>query len=319
MLTAAAQLLRDRQLRQPAAPAPTLPTKIYSRLERLLLRVADPLVHFRYATFDLKLPLSHRLPVFLHTCPHYNRNLGRLGKLVHGRYPGLTAVDVGANVGDSVAVLRAQSSFPILCVEADPTFFNLLKQNAAQFQDVELAQAYLGEVPSELPGKLVSASGTGHVETASNGATQTIRIRTLCDVLADHPRFAAPKFVKTDTDGYDAKILRGAAPCLARSRPVLFFEYDTWFLKQANDDGLSLFQTLKDLGYTDLLVYDNLGVLQPPARLNDEQALLRIHNELCEGRPGGRYADLCAFHAEDADLFAEALKSETEYFRGRPG
>jgi FkbM family methyltransferase len=319
MLTRPGQFLRDRYLRRPARTgSPTLAARVYSRLERLVLRFEDPLVHFRFAGFDLRLPLSHRLPVFLHTCPHYNRNLGRLGKLVHQRYPGMTAIDVGANVGDSVAVLRSQSNFPILCVEADATFFDLLQQNAKQFADVELARAYLGESPSRLPGRLVSSSGTGHVQAAPNGAAETIHIRTLCDLLAEHPRFAAPKFVKIDTDGYDCKILRGAAPCLSKSKPVLFFEYDTYFLRQSNDDGLSAFATLKDLGYTDLLVYDNLGVLLGPARIDDDAALLRIHNEYCDGRPGGRYTDLCAFHAEDQGLFAAALTSESEYFKGTP-
>jgi FkbM family methyltransferase len=227
---------------------------------------------------------------------------------------------VGANVGDSVAVLRAQAQFPILCVEADARFFDLLQRNAQQFSDVALVHAYLGEAPSQLSGRLRSAEGTGHVDATSaadnGGAGETISIRTLCQVLADHPAFAAAKLIKIDTDGYDCKILRGAAPCLARSKPVLFFEYDPYFLSRQGDDGISVFQTLRELGYRDLLVYDNLGNLIGPANMGDPAQLTRIHNEYCDHRPGGRYVDLCAFHGDDADAFAAALSSESEHFRG---
>lgn len=316
------QFVRDRVVRPAGANGGALAKlrdRAWSRAERLVLKFGDPLVRFRFGPFDLRLPLSHRLPIYLQQCPHYNRNLGRIGKLLSARYPGLCAVDVGANVGDSVAVLRARAHFPVLCVEADPGFFELLRRNAAQFPDVELVRAYLGEAPSEVPGRLRSAEGTGHVEAADSG--QTISIRTLCQVLADHPRFAAAKLVKIDTDGYDCKIIRGAAPCLGRSKPVLFFEYDPYFLSRQGDDGLSVFRTLDDLGYRDLLVYDNLGRLLGPARVGDDADLSRIHNDYCDGRPGGRYVDLCAFHSDDADSFAEALRSETAFFanEGRAG
>lgn len=317
------QFVRDRVMHPANAAGGALAklrTRAWSRAERLVLKFGDPLVRFRFASFDLSLPLSHRLPIYLHQCPHYNRNLGRIGKLMHERFPDLRAVDVGANVGDSVAVLRAQAHFPILCVEADPRFFDLLRQNAAQFPDVALVRAYLGEAPSEVAGRLNSAEGTGHVEVepspARTAAVETISIRTLCQVFAEYPSFASAKLVKIDTDGYDCKILRGAAPCLAKSKPVLFFEYDPYFLSRQGDDGLAVFRTLGELGYRDLLVYDNLGNLIGPARVDDEAGTKRIHDVHCDHRAGGRYVDLCAFHADDAAVFAAALSSEAGYFRG---
>ena len=312
-----AQIVRDHSLRGPIGTdslLASLGTRIWGLVERIVLRFGDPLVQWRLGPFALRLQLSHRLPSHFTYWPHYNRNLGRIAKVLYDCQPDLRAVDVGANVGDSVAVVRADAEFPVLCVEPDPRFFDLLKRNTAQFRDVVLVQEYLGEGPAEVAGRLSLAGGTGHLE-AGAPQDETIQIRTLCDVLSEHPEFAGAKLVKIDTDGYDCKILRGAAPWLARSKPVLFFEYDPYFLSLQSDDGLSVFATLKQLGYSDLLIYDNVGKLISSERLDEDAALSRMHYEYCDGQRGGLYVDLCVFHGEDSELFAAALAAETEYFR----
>src|SRR5207247_9913036 len=108
---------------------------------------------------------------------------------------------------DSVAVLREAAAFPILCVEADSRFFRVLKRNVSQFEDVELAHAYLGESDEEVRAHLDSARGTAKL-AASNG--DRVQIQTLSALLRDYPRFQSAKLLKIDTDGYDNKIIRGA-------------------------------------------------------------------------------------------------------------
>jgi hypothetical protein len=41
--------------------------------------------------------------------------------LTQAKYPNLTMIDVGANVGDSIAIVRVD--VPILCVEGEDHFF----------------------------------------------------------------------------------------------------------------------------------------------------------------------------------------------------
>jgi FkbM family methyltransferase len=210
-----------------------------------------------------------------------------------------------------VAILRARATFPILCVEADPRFFRLLEVNARQFPHVSLVAAYLGDDDREVGARLVSRQGTARLtdDASPAGPGEALRTRSLAGLLDEFPDFATAKLLKIDTDGYDNKIIRGAARYLARARPVIFFEYDPYFLSLQNDDGVSVFTMLRDLGYRHMLVYDNRGPLHRVAPLDDDTAVADVHR--WAGRaPGSEYADLCVFHAEDADLFETLRQSE---------
>ena len=102
---------------------------LYWRLLHWLSRAAgvrDWLVTFEIDGYLLYLPLSHRLPQHRLATPGYSSNLGRLAQIVQSKYPDLTLVDVGANVGDSVAIVRRRIHCPILCVEGEERFASIL-------------------------------------------------------------------------------------------------------------------------------------------------------------------------------------------------
>src|SRR6516225_4669060 len=100
-------------------------------LRRIFEKVVRPAnVEREIAGFRLRMPATHPLPHYFSIFPHFNRNLGRIGKAVHRKYPSMSAIDIGANVGDSVAIMRSQSHFPILCIEGSPGYFELLRRNA---------------------------------------------------------------------------------------------------------------------------------------------------------------------------------------------
>ena len=190
-------------------------------LRRLLVRLGDPLLTWRVGAADLLLPLSHELPFYRHDHPLYDRAIGRIAGETGG-----PIVDIGANVGDTAAEMRAQTDAPILCIEPDGRFFAILRRNAPQLEPVELEHAAVG------PDKPLSR------------------------ILADHPAFAEPALVKIDTDGMDVPIVLADLDFLARVRPVLFFEYDPHF--GATPD---VFERLREIGYRTMDVYENTGEL----------------------------------------------------------
>jgi hypothetical protein len=112
------------------------------------------------------------------------------------------------------------------------------------------------------------------------------------------------RLVKCDTDGFDVRILRGARGLLATG-PVLFFEYDPDTC--ADDDGLSFFEWLGEVGYERLLLWDNLGRLLLSTTPRDA-ALLADVDGYYRGNPES-YLDIAAYAAHDADL-ADALATE---------
>lgn len=71
---------------------------------------------------------------------------------------GICLIDVGANVGDSLAHFRRFSNAPVICIEPSPEFFAILEKNSQQFRDVTLINKLL--VPDDLRGRVSFQSGS---------------------------------------------------------------------------------------------------------------------------------------------------------------
>jgi FkbM family methyltransferase len=244
--------------------------KLAIETRKLVLRRGDPLVRYRVGEIELELPLSHELPFYRKDHPGYAENVGRIAAEAGG-----PVVDIGANVGDTAAIVRSASDVPILCVEGDDRFFDILRRNAARFDPpIELEHAYV-DAPERAA--VERSRGTARVV----GGEAAIRTRTLRAILADHPRFAEPALVKIDTDGYDVPILLAELELLSQVKPALFFEYDP----HLGADPV-VFRRLAEIGYTTAHVYENTGELARVATLDDD-----IHSDYV-GHGGARYADI---------------------------
>lgn len=276
-------------------------------------RRQNPLIETVLGKSAIKVPFSHQLPFILKVSPFYATNLARIARLVHAKYADLTFIDIGANIGDSVALLRAESTFPILCIEGDDYFFSVLQANASRFSDVHVDKSYVGESTAHVQAKSVEIGGTAHLSQYETDG-QAVALKPLPIILGQHPAFRKSKMLKIDTDGFDNKIIRGSTNFLQQAKPVLFFEYDPYFLSQQNDDGLSIFRTLLDCGYRKMLIYDNSGELLLTADLSNTRLLEDIHH-FYTGRKGLHYCDICAFHEEDDELFETVRRSEMNFFK----
>ena len=237
---------------------------------RLLVRLGDPTVLYRVGTIELELPLSHELPFYQHDHPRYDRQLGTIAAELGG-----PVVDVGANVGDSAAAIRAESEVPILCIEGDPKFFALLERNARRIGDVELERAFV-EGPAR--GRLQRVAGTAHIVEGD----EALASKPLAQILEGHPTFSRPALIKLDTDGMDIPILLANLALLEDLRPVLFFEYDPHIGADP-----AIFERLREAGYRTADWYENTGehvaTVELPAHLHEDYV----------GHRGARYADVC--------------------------
>lgn len=294
-----------------------LKADIFTRLFYKIIKLSDPLISYRIAGFDLLLPFSHQLPFILKTYPLYSSNLARLAKYVKQKYEHLKFIDVGANIGDSIALLRKEAEFSILCIEGDEQFLSVLEKNATLFSEVHIVQAYLGESSNSIRGTAIKQGGTAHLSENRVG-DNIIEVKKLSDVLKDYPSFCQSKMIKVDTDGFDCKILRGAADFLKSAKPIIFFEYDPFFLAKQGDDGTSIFNDLSSYDYKNLLIYDNFGDLMLSVNINNYRLLEELHLYF-SGRLGQRYCDICVFHSEDNDLFEIAREREIRFFENIRG
>jgi FkbM family methyltransferase len=284
-----------------------LARRLAQRLRAALVAQGDPFVTWALDGIELRLPLSHELPRFRSIFPEYAQNLGRLAAAVAREHPGSGVLDVGANVGDSAAIVRARCDAPVLCVEGGDRFFELLSRNAEVIGGVSVEHALVGAEPATISGELVSARGTAGIRAG----TRPLRLERIETILERHPEFPSPRLVKTDTDGSDLAIVSGHLDLWARLRPVLFLEYDPAFAVEGVDP-VGFFGRLAAIGYERLLVWENTGEYLGSLPLADRASVLDLHARY-EGWNSERYADIALFHRDDLGLAEAARAGETAH------
>jgi FkbM family methyltransferase len=285
---------------------------IFSRARRILARNPKRLIRYRIGSSNILVPLGHDLPIYRAAYPQYSSNIGRLSRYIFESHPDMCLVDIGANVGDTAAIVREQCECPILCIEANEYYFDILLKNiqTAPLPSVEAVQAFIGESTSELQGQLVSQAGTASFQQNGNHHLKAIKLEQL---LTKFPRFKAPKLLKLDTDGFDCSILHAELGWLRESKPVLFFEYDPYFFHEREYDGARIFDDLHQIGYSTALFYDNLGDYLTSVDLDRDHRILGDLQDYFTGRRGGRYADVAVFHSDDQDLAEHARLLEARW------
>lgn len=284
----------------------------------LLLRLAragrddgQALVRYELAGRELLIPVTHELPRYRRYSAGYGENVGRIAAAVHSKYPDATAVDIGANVGDSAVLLTREAPVPVLCVEGDPAFARLLRHNVRSLDGAVVVEAFVGAAAGEADVDRRAEGGTLRLDPG-RGSTR-VRFETLGSILAAHPTFARPRLVKLDTDGLDVPILTAERDLLATLRPAVFFEYAPDFYRDP-DEAFRVFDLLAGAGYTRALAYLNQGDFLASADLGERRLLEDLHafvtGHVDYGEPPPRYLDVCAFHADDADVWEEARRRE---------
>jgi FkbM family methyltransferase len=251
------------------------------------------------------LPAGHCLDRYQRTWRRYDLALGLIAQSVRDKYPDATAIDVGANVGDSAARMCERDDMPVLAIEGSSTFLPYLRTNARRIGDhVEIYEGYVGPESTEVDlAAVTTAGGTSSIVPAVGGGG-THQVRTLGSVLESYPRFGKSRLLKIDTDGFDFAIIDSSLDWIASARPVIFFEYHTGFGAEDEARSLDAVAALMRMGYDRFLVYDNFGNLLISADRIGTFAELNAY--LRSNRRHGvaiHYFDVCGFHEHDRDMF----------------
>jgi FkbM family methyltransferase len=261
--------------------------------------------------FKLIADSNHPIEEYLTLHRYYSRNLPRIAKLITQAFPKSSIIDVGANIGDTVALLRSigVDNF-IYCIEGEPNYFELLKKNLDQFKNTSATKTYLGEENKVEQVGFVSKEGTSKLNIQDGKETAIIKL----DTFIEQQNISGVKLLKTDTDGFDFKILRGGLNFIKTQKPVLFFEYDADFLTEQGDDGVSMFDQLSHADYGQALFYDNVGKLLLSTPVNNRTLIEQLYHYTKGRKASFPYYDVCVFPKENEELAKEVLKKETAYF-----
>jgi FkbM family methyltransferase len=243
--------------------------------------------------------------------PDSNDLIRRIVAFLTGARGAISTVDIGANCGDTAAVAREGGAAEVLAIEGDDAVYSLLELNAAQIGGVVPCRAYLGE-RSEAVAFNISRKGWNSTltSTGENGASTTIGLRTLDDVVADWLPKNRLGFIKCDAEGFDTRILIGSKATLIRSRPALLFEHNCEAMDEVGEDSGRIFPFLADLGYHDVHFYEPYGRLLLATNLGDRGVIADMVSNAGGPRKIAYFYDVLAFHRDDAALAARFTAAE---------
>ena len=282
--------------------------KFLGKQEQPLLQ--QPLKKIKVGRFELLANLAHPVEGYLDKYAEFARNLPRIAQCIEQKYPQFNIVDVGANIGDTVAVLRSYGvENTIFCIEPLEGYFRLLEKNMPQFDDVFIYNYWLSDTSkNKVSMNLEVKDGTARY--AAEGQSTSLNEISLDDLVA-HQSLKNIKLLKIDTDGFDLKILRGSTQLLEQNHPVLFFEYDAVYLQNNQENGWETLEKLRDqMGYEMVFFFDNYGRFLCSVYLSNEQQIKQLLRYIAAYRGKFQYYDMCIFHKLDSDLAMKVIENE---------
>jgi FkbM family methyltransferase len=284
--------------------------------------MAEAYKEHQVGQFQILLPASHMLDQYQKTWWRYDTALGYIAQAVFQKYPGACAIDIGANVGDTAALIRSYANVPVLCIEGNPEFIEYLEYNASIIGGIEIDECFVGDNNTIVDFERINSNGgtATIVEAISQEAMWFIEMKSLGMILENHPDFKQAKLLKIDTDGFDFTILKKSAKIISQLRPVLYFEYDTNFKSEGEVEALEAIKTLFEIGYKYFLVYENFGNYLFSITAQDLDRFIDLNICLASNRKKSGmtvifYFDICALTEEDFDLFEQIRQTELSLVR----
>jgi FkbM family methyltransferase len=249
---------------------------ITRRLFRIARRVLvqmheDALCTMNVHGRDMLMPLAHPLPSHLRDFPLYDRLPGRLTKFIRSKLQTIRCIDVGANVGDTIAAFRGPTIQEksteediFLAIEPNPRFRRCLISNWGDDESVVILPCICSSSEGETSARIHEAKGTASIDLAGEAdgeqGNQHTK-RTIDSIVSQYRGRGDFNLLKIDTDGHDFEVLSGAKEFIAKSMPFLYFEVDAFSNPSFIDDCFNALGFLRETGYRRMFIYDNFGSL----------------------------------------------------------
>jgi FkbM family methyltransferase len=242
--------------------------------------------------------------------PKYNSELARIASAVANKYPGNGIIDIGANVGDTLMIMRSVNSSSFLCIEGDPIVYKYLQENARHFDNVNCLNIFLSDVAENVSVVIEKEGWNTTLIPAAGSESKEIKTFILDEVMQSVDDSDHYKLLKIDTEGFDTRIIRGSIEFIRRVHPVICMEYNRHNMDSIGEDGLSALKLLENLGYRRVLVYESNGRFILPISLSDAQLLRHLHNYIDGVNSTIYYFDLILFHENDEDIALKFIDEE---------
>jgi FkbM family methyltransferase len=284
------------------------------RARWMLLSICDPIVEVPIDENGktLWMHFSHTMPLVRSVNRFYDSIFDRLAQNILDFESKFIMIDVGANIGDTVALVRHGENCRFLCVEGDKRHFALLERNTASVPNVTRVCTLVSDQNGTADYSMHEHHGTSYIVEGNSGKIAT---RTIDDVIAEYPEFNETSLLKIDTDGFDLKVIRGAKRLLAERTPALIFELSPrHYVKAGNEEPRLAVKQLRDIGYDLIAVYSSSGILMLAVDISDPSSIDSVVQLINYAHFDGRYFDIVAFHRSKSAQYNAFLTNERKLF-----
>jgi len=265
-------------------------------------------------------PSDHQLQSFRAIHPLYDRRLPMLARMVSARTPNALFIDIGANIGDTIALARlAGARMPAIAVDASLTYCKFLWANLKEtphlFGKIHLVWGYAGADGAS--GHVALAAGTASPRSATSGGI----VESAPGVrLASLAKGRDVSLVKTDTDGFDQEIIAAELDFLKSKEPIVWAEAQT-----TSDADEAKWRTLFAAmapQWGRIILFDNFGrsiaagrTEQLADRAIELMRSARLQREQPNHQPTLYYLDVALFPDRFADVYDEFAQALPELER----
>ena len=257
--------------------------------------------------------------------PYFNRLLGLLAKMLYARLPDLSVLDIGSNIGQSVAEIQYYVPTPCLSVECGAQNFSLTRYNVQRLNPKNRALHALVGITGQYGSMTYVKTFAGfeglaapewiQPDRADSSDENAVAAKSLPELLSMAPEFNNSRLVKIDAEGWDWDIIVDNPGFWQRNQPWLFFENNPEFAPSWPAGNARLgdaVRTLMAAGYQQFLVFDDRGRYVCQVR---HDHLARFHElnafQALNRRTGGSigHYDILAVPAAEAAWIPELLAS----------
>jgi FkbM family methyltransferase len=193
------------------------------------------------------------LYVQLHAVKWMGRDVPWLAEHIR---PGMTVIDVGANIGYYTLVFAdlVGPSGRVIAFEPDPDLFNAAVENVrlnGKAGTVQLHNCALGAQPAELylqRGQVNSGDNRLHRSDPGTARSVAVRVLRLDDVLSSEK----VDWIKVDVQGWECDVFEGMDQTLVRNLKTLQICFEFWphGIRQAGRDPREVLTILRKSGYS---------------------------------------------------------------------
>jgi len=230
--------------------------KFFLKVKINIMSVFVREIIYRVGLFPIRIPVRHTLPYFSKFNKKYDAFLPHFVKYLPEKS---IVVDVGANVGDTLALMiSSNSEIEYIGIEGSNKFFDFLERNMIIFNSilpnlkVSIVKELVGISAAKM--NLRNHAGTASLELVMDSTISLVPL----DVIIPINKKKFVELIKIDTDGFDYLVLESSFQTLKCNEPMLFFELHYEFDWQYKGY-IDVFNKLRDFGYTYWVVFDNFG------------------------------------------------------------